>query len=171
MKPNIEMEKKLRGILLAVGIGLMAFAVAFPTPAWTQGQPADNMQILRDKIKADKKLLVAANMELTEAEAKAFWPVYEQYQKDLGAINRRIRKLIESYAADYRGNTMTDEKAKKLTADYLAIEKAEAKLQESYVPKLSKVIPPKKVARYLQIENKIRAAIKYELAGEIPLVQ
>ena len=171
MKRNIGMERKLRGILLAVGIGLMAFAVAFPTPAWTQGQPADNMQILRDKIKADKKLLVAANMELTEAEAKAFWPVYEQYQKDLGAINRRIRKLIESYAADYRGNTMTDEKAKKLTADYLAIEKAEAKLQESYVPKLSKVIPPKKVARYLQIENKIRAAIKYELAGEIPLVQ
>jgi hypothetical protein len=71
MKPNIGMEKKLRGILLAVGIGLMAFAVAFPTPAWTQGQSADNMQILREKIKADKKLLVAANMGLTESEAKA----------------------------------------------------------------------------------------------------
>jgi hypothetical protein len=170
MNANNGMDKKLRGILLAVGIGLMAFAVAFPTPAWTQGQPADNMQILRDKIKADKKLLVAANMELTESEAKAFWPVYEQYQKDLGAINRRIVKLIESYAADYLANTMTDEKAKKLTSEYVAIEKAEAGLQESYVPKLSKVLPPKKVARYLQIENKIRAALKYELAGEIPLV-
>jgi hypothetical protein len=171
MKPNIGMEKKLRGILLAVGIGLMAFAVAFPTPAWTQGQSADNMQILREKIKADKKLLVAANMGLTESEAKAFWPVYEQYQKDLAAINQRIVKLIESYAADYRANTVTDEKAKKLTAEYVAIEKAEAGLQESYVPKLSKVLPPKKVARYLQLENKIRAAIKYELAGEIPFVQ
>jgi hypothetical protein len=66
---------------------------------------------------------------------------------------------------------VTDEKAKKLTAEYVAIEKAEAGLQESYVPKLSKVLPPKKVARYLQLENKIRAAIKYELAGEIPFVQ
>jgi hypothetical protein len=167
MNANIGTVRKLRGILLAVGIGLMAFAVAFPSPGWTQ----DNMQILREKIKADKKLLVAANMELTESEAKAFWPVYEQYQKDLTAINRRIVKLIESYAADYRANTMTDEKAKKLTADYVAIEKAEARLQESYVPKLIKVLPPKKVARYLQIENKIRAAIKYELAGGIPLVQ
>ena len=170
MKPNIGMERKLRGILLAVGIGLMAFAVAFPTPAWTQSQPADNMQILRDKIKADKKLLVAKNMELTESEAKAFWPVYEQYQKDLTAINRRILKLIEGYAADYQANTMTDEKAKKLTAEFVAIEKAEAGLQESYDPKLSKVLPAKKVARYFQIENKIRAALKYELAGEIPLV-
>ncbi len=171
MNANIGMEKKLRGILLAVGIGLIAFAVAFPTPAWTQSKPADNMQILLDKIKADKKLLVAKNMVLTESEAKAFWPVYEQYQKDLMAINRRIGKLIDNYAADYRANTLTDEKAKKLTDEYVAIEKAEATLKESYVPKLSKVLPPKKVARYMQIENKIRAAVKYQLAGEIPFVQ
>ena len=109
-------------------------------------------------------------MELTESEAKAFWPVYDQYQKDLGAINQRIVKLIESYAGDYRANTMTDEKANKLIAEYVAIEKAEAGLKESYVPKLSKVLPPKKVARYFQVENKIRALVKYELAGEIPLV-
>ncbi len=171
MKQNVGREWKLRGILLAVGIGLTSLAVAFPTPGWTQGKPADNMQILRDKIKADKKLLVATNMQLTESEAKVFWPVYEQYQKDLMAINQRIGKLIETYAADYRANTLTDEKAKKLTDEYVAIEKAEAGLKESYVPKLLKVLPPKKVARYLQIENKIRAVVEYELAGEIPLVQ
>jgi GTPase Era involved in 16S rRNA processing len=151
-------------VMVAALLGLGALAAA-------QDKPADNMQILRDKIKADKKLLVAANMELTESEAKAFWPVYEQYQKDLAAINQRIGNLIKSYAADYQANTMTDEKAKKLIAEYVAIEKAEAGLKESSVPKLSKVLPPKKVARYLQIENKIRALVKYELAGEIPLVQ
>src|SRR5512139_1668516 len=140
MKANIGMEKKLQGILLAVGIGLMAFAVAFPTPAWTQDKPADNMQILREKVKADKKLMVAANMELTESEAKGFWPVYEEYQKDLAAINQRIVKLIESYAADYRGNTLTDEKAKKLIDELVAVEQAEAGLKASYVPKLSKVL-------------------------------
>jgi hypothetical protein len=151
-------------IMVAALVGLGAIAAA-------QDKPADNMQILRDKIKADKKLLVAKNMDLTESEAKAFWPVYDQYQKDLTAINQRIGKLIESYAADYQANRMTDEKAKKLIREYVAIEKAEAALKESYVPKLSKVLPPKKVARYLQIENKIRAALKYELAGEIPFVQ
>ena len=171
MNGNTGMARNLRGILLAVAIGLMAFAVAFPTPAWSQDKRADNMQILLDKIKADKKLLVARNMELTESEAKAFWPVYEQYQKDLTGINQRIAKLIESYAADYRANTLTDEKAKKLTDELVAIGKAEAELQAASVPKLSKVLPPKKVARYLQIENKIRAAVKYELAKAVPLVQ
>jgi hypothetical protein len=151
--------------------GLIALAVAFPTPAWTQGKPADNMQILRDKIKADKKLLVAKNMDLTESEAQAFWPVYEQYQQQLANFNQRIVKLIESYAAAYRANSMTDEAAKKLIGEFVAIERGEAAVKEFFVPKLRQVLPPKKVARYLQIENKIRAALKYELAGEIPLVQ
>jgi hypothetical protein len=152
------------GMVMVMALALVGVAVA------AQDKPADNMQILREKLKADKKLLVAAHMELTEKEAKAFWPVYEEYQKDLVAINQRIVKLIEGYAADYRANSMTDEGAKKLISELVAIEKAEAAMKESYVPKLNKVLPPKKVARYLQIENKIRAAIKYELAGEIPLV-
>ena len=141
------------------------------SPVVAQDKPADNMQILRDKVKADKKLLVAANMDLTGSEAKGFWPVYEEYQKDLTAINRRIGKLIESYAADYRANTLTNEKAKKLINELVAIEKADGGLQATYAPKLSKVLPAKKVARYLQIENKIRAALKYELAANIPVVE
>jgi hypothetical protein len=149
----------------------IAAVMAFPTSALTQDKPADNMQILREKVKADKKLLVATNMELTESEAKGFWPVYENYQKDLTAINQRIGRLIESYAADYRTNTLTDEKAKKLVEELVAIEQAEAGLKASYVPKLSKVLSQKKVARYLQIENKIRAAVKYELAAGVPLAQ
>ena len=129
------------------------------------------MQTLGDQIKADKRLIVATNMELTEEEAKGFWPVYDAYQKDLAAINKRIVNLIASYADDYSAKTLTDEKAKKLIDEYVAIGKAEAGLQASYVPKLSKVIPLKKVARYLQIENKIRAIVKYELADAVPLVQ
>ncbi len=143
----------------------------FVTPALSQDKPDGNMQILRDKIKADKKLLVAENMELTESEAKAFWPVYEAYQNDLLATNQRIGRLIEGYAADYQKNALTDEKAEKLIPELVGIQKAEAELQASYVPKLNKVLPPKKVARYLQIENKIRAVVKFELAAEIPLVE
>ena len=150
-------------------VGLLLFMQSLP--ALAQEKPADNMQILREKIKADKKLLVAANMELTESEAKNFWPIYDDYQKDLQNVNERLGKLLQSYAADYKNKTMTDDKAKKLTDEYLSIEQAEVKLQSSYVPKLSKALPATKVARYLQIENKIRAVIKYDLAATVPLVQ
>ena len=83
------------------------------TPVFAQDQTsADaNMQILRDKLKADKKLVVAANMELTDAEAKGFWPVFEAYQKDLQSLNDRLKKAILSYADAYSNKTLTDEKA------------------------------------------------------------
>ena len=150
-------------------IFMVAALVGLAIQAAAQDKPSDNMSILRDKIKADRKLLVAVHMGLTDSEAKGFWPVYEEYQKDLAAINQRIGKLIESYAADYRADTLTDEKAKKLIDELVSIEQAEVGLKTSYVPKLSKVLPPKKVARYLQIENKIRAGVKYELAEAVPL--
>ena len=155
----------------ALGAALAMMLFSYAPYSVAQDKPADNMQILRDKIKADKKLVVATNMELTDSEAKGFWPIYDQYQKDLHKINQRITGLLESYAADFRGKSLTDEKAKKLIEEAVAIEQAEANLKSTYAPKLSKVLPVRKVARYLQIENKIRAVVKYELASGVPLVQ
>ncbi len=100
-------------------------------------------------------------MQLTETEAKGFWPLYEAYQKDLAQINDRTAKAVVSYATAYNKGPVSDETAKKLISDAIAIEESEVKLKRSYLPKLEKVIPGMKVARYLQIENKIRAIIKY----------
>jgi hypothetical protein len=152
-------------------MGIAIMLLGFAPQSFAQDKPADNMQILRDKIKADKKLVVATNMELTESEAKSFWPVYEEYQKDLQKINRRIASVLDSYAADFRNKSLTDEKAKKLIDEALAIEQSEADLKSTYAPKLGKALPVIKVARYLQIENKIRAVIKYDLAQGVPLVR
>jgi hypothetical protein len=129
------------------------------------------MEVLREKLKADKKLVVAANMQLTEAEAPGFWPVYEAYQADLHKLNARLGQLIKQYAEAYRTDTLTNDKAKGLLDEMLQIEEAEVGLKRAYIPKLSAVLSQVKVARYLQIENKIRAALKYELAGDIPLAR
>jgi hypothetical protein len=170
---NLERREGMkRSIKVTLFLTLAAAITTFVvSPVLAQEKPADNMQILADKIKADKKLLVAANLNLTESEAKGFWPVYEEYQKDLAAINQRIARLIESYAKDYETNTLTDEKARKLTAEFVAIQKKDGGLQASYVRKLDKVLPPKKVAIYLQIENKIRAVVKYTLATNVPVIE
>lgn len=150
---------------------VVVFAIATLLALPAAAQTASNMQILAQKVKADKKLVVAANMQLTEEEAKGFWPVYEAYQKDLAGINKRLFGVIKNYADVYNKGAVPDETAKKLMNDYLAVEEAELKLKRSYVPKLEKAIPGMKVARYLQIENKIRAIVRYELAAQIPLVE
>jgi hypothetical protein len=155
-----------------IGAAVMAVMLfGFAPLSVAQDKPADNMQILRDKIRADKKLVVSLNMELTESEAKNFWPIYEQYQKDLQRINGRIVNVLESYADDFRRKSLTDDKAKKLIDEALAIDMAEANLKSAYAPKLSKALPARKVARYLQIENKIRAVVRYDIASGVPLVR
>ncbi|MGQ0578262.1 MAG: hypothetical protein ACT4PQ_05045 [Betaproteobacteria bacterium] len=154
--------KLAKAVLFAV-VTLFALPVAAQTDS--------DMEILAQKIKADKKLVVAANMELTDNEAKGFWPVYEAYQEELQGINQRLLGTVVSYADAYNKGPVSDETAKKLINEAIAIEDAEVKLKRTYMPKLEKVIPGMKVARYMQIENKIRAIIRYELAAQIPLVE
>ena len=149
-------------------IVLVAMLTVFIVSPMAQEKPADNMQLVREKIKTDKKLFIAQNMNLTESEAKVFWPVYENYQKDLAKLVDKTVKLVENYAANYQ--TMTEEAAKELINGYLAIEGERVKLMKSFLPKFRKVLPEKKVARYYQLENKINAVVKYELAKLIPLV-
>ena len=157
--------KKLLWLLIA------AFALV-GAPGYAQDKSADmNMQILRDKLKADKKVVVAANMQLTDAEAKTFWPIYDAYQNELKAINARLGNAILAYADAYKAGPISDGAAKKFLDEAIAIDDAEAKLRKDYAAKLTQAIPAAKAARYLQIESKIRAAIRYELAANIPLVE
>lgn len=162
------MKKFLTNLLC---LALLIFAATLTLPIYAEENATDNMEILREKVNADKKLLVASNMNLTETEAKAFWPVYDAYQKDLLQINERLAKLINDYAIAFNKGAVLNETATQLIDEVIAIEMAEANLKRSYVPKLKEVLPGTKVARYIQIENKIRALVRYELAAAIPLVE
>jgi hypothetical protein len=141
----------------------------FIVPVCSQDKPANTNQLVMEKIRADKKLFVAENMQLSEAEAKVFWPVYENYQKDLAKIVARTVKLIEDYAKNY--DTMTEGTAKKLIDDMIVLENDRLQQRKGYLPKFRQVLSQKKVARYYQLENKIHAVVSYELADVIPLVK
>jgi len=156
----------------AIAVFLMAamlFGFAPVGPA--QDKPANNLEITHEKLKADKKLIVGKYLELTDSEAKKFWPVYEEYQKDLQKLNERLGSLLQSYSTEYRSNSLSDEKAKKLLDEWLALDKDEASHRKTYAGKVLQVLPAKKAARYLQIENEYRLLLKYDLAATVPLVQ
>lgn len=147
----------------------MALVILWPFWAFAQDKPADNMQFVLEKIRADKKLFVAANMQLTETEAKAFWPLYDQYQNELFLLRSRTLIMINDYAAAYEN--MDDATAQKLLDEYMELEGLRLKLRQAYVPKFRDILPTVKVVRYIQIENKINAALTYEFAAKIPLIK
>jgi hypothetical protein len=153
-------------------IGVLMLSFLFMGQVQAQQAEQMNMEILKEKVKADKKLVVANNMKLTDAEAKTFWPLYDAYQMDLNQINERLMSTIKSYADAYNAGKgeLSNDLAKKLIGEALAVEESEVKLRQTYAAKLDKVLPATKVARYIQIESKIRAIVRFELATLIPLV-
>jgi len=160
------MKKLIRAMIAAV----LALALL---PAFAQNKPAsaDTMQILREKLKSDKKVVVALNMDLTEAEGKAFWPIYDEYQKDLEKINRRTAELLQRYAREYGAGAVKNDEGRQMIDELMDIESDELKRKRAIVAKLNKVLSGKKMARYMQIEQKIRAVVKYEIADAVPLVR
>ena len=148
---------------------LVAIALLLIGPMFVQAQQGKEMELTKDALEANRKLLVSNNMQLTEEQHEAFWPLYESFQTELHKINERTAKLIENYAANYY--SLTDEKAKSLLAEALDIDEDHVKLKKRYVEKFEAKLPSKTVARYFQLENKFEAIIEFELARLIPLVQ
>ena len=152
-----------------IGLAVAVMIIGFAGSAAAQNTPADNMDIVKEKVRTDKKLFIATNMQLTESEAKAFWPIYEGYQSKLDKLVDRKGKLIEKFAANYE--TLSDDMAKSLLDTDLNIDSDYQKLRQFYLPKFRGVLSDKKVARFYQLESKIHAVIEFELARTIPLVQ
>lgn len=147
--------------------------LAMPAVAETEPSKAamEKAQIVLDKVNADKKYITSKNLTLTDAESKAFWPLYDQYQQNLAKLNGRIAVLILTYAEAYKAKTMNDDLARKLMAETIAIDADELEMKKAFMQKLERALPGIKAARYMQIENKLRALVKLKLADEIPLVE
>ena len=146
---------------------LVAVAV-FASTAGAQDIQSE-IELTRAVIQTERQALVAAGLDLTSAEADAFWPLYREYQGQQAILGDSEVKLIMDYSDNY--GVMTDEKAKKMLDDWFDIESKDLSLKKKYAKKFRKILPDLKVTRYFQIENKLDAVIDNEVAKEIPLVE
>ncbi|MBK8325417.1 MAG: hypothetical protein IPL06_22805 [Betaproteobacteria bacterium] len=154
---------------LALALPLAVGPVLAADPAATAaGADPAKIQKLRERIRTDHKGLVKENLPLTDAEAKAFWPVFDKCHEKLDGAQRRSNRAILDYVNGESG--MTDARAKQIVSDLLAAEADEVKARKACYDGAAKVLPGKKAARFLQIENKIRALDRFDAAVAVPLV-
>jgi hypothetical protein len=157
---------------LAVGIGMAQTQATTPPPqepALDEGDITSEVALTRAAIQVRRQALVTAVMDLDGKESDAFWPLYREYRQEMAKVGDRFVKLLNGYLASYEN--LTDDQAKKLMDEYLSIERAKNSVKSKYVGKFSKAIPPRKVARFFQIDNKMDAVINGELAQTIPLAR
>ena len=130
---------------------------------------ADEIEMLRSVSQTERKVIVAKAMVLTDQEATAFWPVYNDYRAAMAKVNDRLVKIITDYAA--QRDTLTDAQAQVLVNDHIKFEQDLLSVRKKYVKKFNKAMPMVKVARFYQIENKLDALQKLGIASQIPLTR
>jgi Spy/CpxP family protein refolding chaperone len=169
---NRHQGKDMKKYVAAVLFGA-AMIAAQSTVAEDKSADVTDMQALRKAVQSDKKAFVASTLKLTDAEAKRFWPLYDAYQRDVDLANRRRNVVVVTLIG--RDKPLSDLYARNLATELMAADEAEVKSRRTLQNRLmrgvpTRILPPRKAARYLQLESKIRAVQAYDIAATIPLI-
>jgi Spy/CpxP family protein refolding chaperone len=123
---------------------------------------------LRHEAGQDRRIIVRANMLLTETESARFWPLYDDYRAERRKIGDRRVRLITDFLAQQ--NSMTEDEARVLANEDFAIEKDTSELKAKWYKKMTKVLSERTIARFFHIDEKLDAAADLALAANIPLI-
>lgn len=147
---------------------IVCLALVFALPAQAQ-QERDVIELIKSQISTQRQALVAENLNLTEAQSEAFWPLYREFQSNRGPLIDRRIKLLQDFRDNFDG--LTDEQSGDIIDRWLKLEDDIVKLRKQYVKKFRKILPEKSTLRYFQVENKLDTIIDYDLARVTPLAE
>jgi hypothetical protein len=128
-----------------------------------------DLDLLRQDLRSQRKQLIAANLKLTDTEATKFWPVYDQYVTELIAINDKKFGLIQEYADSW--GKLTNDQSLLFARNWLDMDIATAQLRQKYVPMVAKVLDGRKTATFFQLDRRITMMMELQVSSQMPLVQ
>jgi hypothetical protein len=155
-----ERRGKMKKLLFVI-VFVLATTVGYAQEAY--------IELLRSDVKTKKVAIITEVMQFDDEQAKAFWPVYREYEVELSKMGDARIALIRDYAQNYE--TMTDEKAQELIQRALKLEERRTKLKKRYFKKFDKALSSKTVAKFFQLENQINLLIDLQIASELPLIK
>lgn len=151
---------------MAVGAVVAASCLCLAAAASPQ-TVKDSLEANRQAVESQRRILVSGALPLSDAEANAFWPLYDAWEKERRPLDEQANKLLANFLGG--AATMTDAQAKALVDEELNLEEARLKLRRTYFGRMAKAIPGRKVARFFQIDNKLDAAVRADVAKQVPL--
>ena len=133
----------------------------------TQWSPDKDVQLLKSNIRSQKKQIVAANMDLSDAEAEKFWPLYNRYAEDVAKIYDTKIALFQQYLENY--DSMSGDQAESYLRRRAAVEEDMMQVRLKYLPEFRKVLTGRETALFYQIDWRLDLIINLQLA-QAPMV-
>jgi hypothetical protein len=148
---------------------------ASATPAAASGVPRSDVlnayvRSMRDDLSRGKVGIINDVMQLNADEAKAFWPIYEEYESELFELGDQRMAAIRQFATDIRDNRLDDSEASKLADQYFDYESKRVELLKRYHGEIAKRLSPVRAAQFTQIEHRVGTIVDLMIASEFPLL-
>jgi hypothetical protein len=140
--------------------------VSLAAPAAAQ-TVRDTLEVTRQAIESQRRVLVSGALPLTDAEADAFWPLFDAYEKERRPVDERANKLVADFLAG--AASLTDAQAKAMVEEALKVDEERVRLRRAYLGRMAKAVPPRKLARFYQIDNKLDSVVRADVARQVPL--
>lgn len=119
-------------------------------------------------IETERRTVFVQNMNLTEADAKRFWPIFDEFEAELLSLRETGIKNLKSYGEQYE--KMTDDQASILMKSMLKNEAMRTKIRKKYYNKFSKEMGGKVATRVMQLDAIVSMVLKLSIYDELPLV-
>lgn len=169
----VEQIDTMRDLLLVVLCGLCLLsptrllAQTYSTPLPTVND--QDVALLRKNLQAEAKRLITKNMQLTDSEAAAFWPLYDQYAAEVRKVNDTRFGLIKEYAKIYK--TMTADQADSMIRLLAESDQTIISLRLQYLPKFEQALPGTKAALFMQLDRRLDSLFNVQMASQLPAIK
>ena len=159
-------------VCIAIALGFPGLAAAQAPPSASETKEANlkaYIDLLRADLKKDKVTILTEMMGLSPEEAAKFWPVYNDYDRELTKLGDERIAFIRMYSENYA--SLQDQKVSQIVNGLLDVEGRRAQLKKTYFQKVSQSVSPKVAARFIQIENQIEKIVDLQIASSLPIVE
>ena len=126
-------------------------------------------ELLRSDLRTQKVAIITEVVGFTEAEDKAFWPIYRQYDAEMSKLGDERVALISDYSKNYAN--LTDEVADKIARGALDLQAKRQAVSARYYDQIAKAIPPRTALRAWQVENQLQLLIDLQIASALPIAK
>ncbi|MBB6463202.1 hypothetical protein [Flammeovirga kamogawensis] len=159
--------KKIIITIVALFASFSLYAQSPSLSTQVQGQNMD-FETIKTLIKAEKRGVLKENMNLSEAEAEKFWPVYDKYEYDQSKILNEQYALLKEYAESFE--TLDAKRTDELMSIAFKLNKQEITLNQKYYKQMKKVVSTQTAARFSQIMSQLNTVIDLSMTQELPLI-
>ena len=169
----MQMKNILRYLLLAAVLPLGS-VTAFTQTGPKSADPDDLravLETLRSDVNGYKVRVINQAMQLTGPEAEKFWPIYRQYEQELGKVADKKIALIREFSDHCAKGTLDSKAANTLAQQWLKNVEARLDLWKKYHKKIAKAVSPARAAQFLQVENQVALFMDLNIAAEMPVLR